>query len=428
MTSSHSLPVAHPRIVFGERAIHATSLLTFVVVFLFAANIYDPGGALRLKYFAFFIASVCSLWTLKFVDLTFREIIGSALLFAIWPSWSLLFGAVRNGDALLGVSQVTPFLFGLVLASLLCAINSRLSLQLFYACLFSLAIVIIVSFTVVFLLPSSSVSAALNGLFTRLHESHEGYFGVKAWGDLEAPGVYFGSTLFLVPTFVYLLFLGKPVRAAIVFLAIALAFSKAGVAIAIIFATVYWIRSIFSVSDSAAADKPQTTKSRTYLRVGFAALLFAGTTALVVLSFPGFAVDLEDTFSGQSDTAVLRLRHIDSIFKLWNENPHYLLVGQGVGVPFYTTGESDYVQGIEVDHLNTIRKFGLPWFLGFSAIAFLSARKLILSQDVEMRAFGFAMASMYLAAGTNPVLITPLFIMLLTLTYFVQRRDRVRAG
>jgi len=106
---------------------------------------------------------------------------------------------------------------------------------------------------------------------------------------------------------------------------------------------------------------------------------------------------------------------------LFARNPHYLLVGQGLGVPFYSTGASEYVQIFEVDHLNVIRKFGIPWFIGFTAVVFFTAWKLINNRDVEMQAFGFAMFSMYLAAGTNPVLLTPLFIMLITLCYFAQR-------
>jgi hypothetical protein len=428
MTSSHPLALFRPGTKLRANGIGTASLLNLVLLCQFLANIYDPGGALGLKYVVFCVTLVCSLWALKFMDLTLGETIAGSLLFVVWPCWSLLFGIVRNGDTLLGVSQVTPFLFGLVLASLLFVLNGRLSLRLLYTCLFSLAIVIIVSFTFMFFLPGSSVTAVLNALFARLHESHEGYFGVKAWGDLEAPGVYFGSTLFLVPTFVYFLFIGKPIRAAIVLLAIALAFSKGGLAISIGFAVVYWVRSIFSDSSPSVADKTRNPKTRVYLRVVFAVALFFGITILIASSFQGFAEDVKDTFSGQSETATLRLRHIDSIFRLWKENPDYLLVGQGVGVPFYTTGESDYVQGVEVDHLNVVRKFGLPWFLGFSAIVFLSARKLILAQEVEMRAFGFALASMYLAAGTNPVLITPMFIMLLTLTYFAQRSGHVRSS
>jgi hypothetical protein len=40
---------------------------------------------------------------------------------------------------------------------------------------------------------------------------------------------------------------------------------------------------------------------------------------------------------------------------------------------------------------------------------------------MEAQGFGFALVSMYIAGGTNPVLFSPLFIILLTLCYFAQR-------
>jgi hypothetical protein len=114
--------------------------------------------------------------------------------------------------------------------------------------------------------------------------------------------------------------------------------------------------------------------------------------------------------------------------RLFSEHPAYLIIGQGVGVPFFSSGESSYVQNIEVDHLNTVRKFGLPWFVGFSGIVFFSAWKLIKASCAEMEACGFALVSMYFAAGTNPVLTSPLFVILMTLSYFAQRRGRERTS
>jgi hypothetical protein len=47
---------------------------------------------------------------------------------------------------------------------------------------------------------------------------------------------------------------------------------------------------------------------------------------------------------------------------------------------------------------------------------------------MEMRAFGFALLSMYFAAGTNPVLLSPLFIILMTLSFFAQRTPNARTS
>jgi len=426
MTSSHSLAVRHPDTILGESAIHTGPLLTMVLVFLFAANIYDPGGVLGLKYLAFFLLCVSALWTLKYFDLSSLEIIGGALLFVICPCWALLFGAVRKGDMLVGSSQVTPFLFGLVLTAVLCAFDKHRPLRLFYACLFSLAIVVIASFVLIYLLPDNPVSSALFDALTSLHEK-EGYFGMRSLGDLEVPNIYFGSTLFLVPTFVYYLFVGRILRAGVVLLAIGLTFSKAGITIALVFAAIYSISVLFSRSALRAREGARPLL-RKRLRKFLPVVVVGGIASVLLLSIPAFYDQIRDAWAGESETTLIRIRHFHSVMNLFLQNPHYLIVGQGVGVPFFTSGESSDVQNIEVDHLNTIRKFGLPWFAGFSGIVFFSASKLMKAAHAETRACGFALVSMYFAAGTNPVLISPLFILLLTLSYFAQRTLHARAS
>jgi hypothetical protein len=72
------------------------SRLTMVLVFLFFSNIFGLGGALGLKYIAFFIVCFFSLWVLKYFCLSLRTIALGLLLFVAWPTWALLFGSVRD--------------------------------------------------------------------------------------------------------------------------------------------------------------------------------------------------------------------------------------------------------------------------------------------------------------------------------------------
>jgi hypothetical protein len=398
--------------------------LVSVLAFLVLANIYDTSGALSLKYVAFFVACVSVLWTLPHFSLSLRATGAGLLLFVAWPTWSLLFGAARGGDLSVGVSQVTPFLFALLLALILPAFDDRLPLRLFYACLFSLAVVVIVSFTLVFLLPENAISQRIFETLASLHE-REGYFGTRSWGEMDVPVFYFGSTLFLVPTFVYYLFSARIVRAGVVLLALGATFSKAGISIAVGFGAIYCLVALFSPlgSDSSAGPK---TKWRRYLRASLPVLLLGAFVALLLLSFPGFFQEIQDTYSGESDTALVRRDHIHSLTGLFVRNPHYLLVGQGVGLSFFSSGEASNVQNIEVDHLNAVRKFGLPWFVAFPGAVFLTARRLIKAKQAELRASGFALVSMYFAAGTNPVLLTPLFIILIAFSYFARRPQIAR--
>ncbi|HVH70032.1 MAG TPA: hypothetical protein VNB49_02840, partial [Candidatus Dormibacteraeota bacterium] len=77
------------------------------------------------------------------------------MLYVVWPVWSLLYGAARNGDVKIGVTEVTSFLFALPLVTLLRAVGESRSLRLFYLCVFSLAIVVILSFGLFVPLPES---------------------------------------------------------------------------------------------------------------------------------------------------------------------------------------------------------------------------------------------------------------------------------
>jgi hypothetical protein len=190
--------------------------------------------------------------------------------------------------------------------------------------------------------------------------------------------------------------------------------------IALAFGLVFLILKLISRGTSAQG-RTGATQRFAMLRMVLPILLLSAVTVFILSSFPGFFDLISDTAAGQSETAVVRIGHYHSIMDLFLRNPDYLLIGQGAGTSFFSSGESDYVRIIELAHLDAIRKFGLPWFLGFSALVFYSSWRLIRLKEMEARGFGFALVSMYIAAGTNPVLLSPLFIILLMLCYFAQR-------
>jgi hypothetical protein len=389
-----------------------------VLLLLFASNVFDPGGSLGLKYIAFFAAVFLSLWRLKFCSLPLRDLILGMILFVVWPSWSLLYGALRGANLSIGLAQVTPFLFAWILAVILPPLDQKAPLRAFYGCFLVLACFIGASFGFVSLFPGSSISAGIVEFLTRFH-GREGYFGMRSFEDRELPNFYLASSLFLVPAFVYYLFRGKKLHALLIFLAIGLTFSKAGLLIALLFGAVHTLLFTFRAEEEThpALNGTRWNRTSSFLL----SVVLIGATCVFLLLIPSFFDQLKNSSAGESETALIRIGHFHSVLGLFVDHPSYLVVGQGVGIPFYSQGESDYVQNIEIDHLNTIRKFGLPWFFGFTAIVFYSARRLIQSEDGEMRACGYALVSIYIAAGTNPVLTSPLFIISMTLAYFAQR-------
>src|SRR5580658_1066253 len=396
-------PEAAPRVTAGRKLY----LLTATLAFLFVANIFDPLGSLGLKYLAFLLAALSVFWTLRYFDLTSRELALGLVIFVVWPTWSLIFGAARGGDLSVGLTQVTPFIFAVVLALILPAVDARVPLRTFYACLLLLAVAVIASFALIVFLPDNAISQTVFEYLISL-QGKEGSFGIQSFDG------------FLVPAFVYYLFVGKTLRAGITLLALGLTFSKAGVTLCVVFGVFYSLSALFRRSATGVTNGTKTRPLQGFRRFLPIAVV-GGVTLLILASLPSFSDQIMDAWGGTSDTALVRIGHFHSVMDLFAENPSYLLVGQGAGIAFFSLGESEYVQSFEIDHLNAIRKFGLPWFIAYSAIIFYSARKLIATGQKEERAFGFALMSAYVAAGTNPVLLSSLFVTMMTLSYFVQR-------
>lgn len=77
---------------------------------------------------------------------------------------------------------------------------------------------------------------------------------------------------------------------------------------------------------------------------------------------------------------------------------------------------------MEVDHVDAVRQYGLFWFLIFSWLCGRTAVRLIRSGEPEKKANGWALASMYVVGGTNPALMTPLFMFYLAVCYLLSRQ------
>jgi hypothetical protein len=400
-----------------------TTWLIFVLAFLFLGNIYDAGGTLGVKYVSTFIAMVAIVATLRRFDLSAEAMFVGAGLFIVWPTWSFVYGLANGADPGIALNQVSSFLFAGILAGLISSMDNRLPLRMLYWCMFSLAVVILVLFAILLAAPQSGLSGMIMDFLARFHEK-QGYFGSNEDKGLI---IYFRAALFLVPTCVYFFFTGRTWRALLVLLAVAMSQSKSGVVISLGFAVGFLFFAFRSKRDKATTVDPSAgvfaMRRKTLLVLGL------GLVGVIFLSVvPKFSKDVWEAMTVQSETALLRKGHIQSVIDLLDRRPDYLLTGQGAGTHFYSVGAQGVVDTIEVDHLNAIRKFGLPWFIVFTAVVIRVVLKLIRSDRTDTRASGFALASSFLASGTNPVLITPLFMMLLVASYFAQRQEPAYVG
>jgi hypothetical protein len=192
--------------------------------------------------------------------------------------------------------------------------------------------------------------------------------------------------------------------------ALVLAFSKAGLLLCLVFLILYVL-----------------LEARPGIKI--AALIFAIVTAYSVSTWSdvkvvaGYYDMVSNAVQGKAETTQIRIGHWNSFVDLVSEHPEYMIWGQGVGTSFYSEGRKQHVFNIELDHIDAIRQLGMLWFIAFSLLIAYIALRLVGSRKDNHRALGMSFISIYLAAGTNPVLITPLFMMLFATLYLKMKQD-----
>ena len=388
MTAAHSPRPAH-------------ALNYWLLGFLMFANVFDMGGGFGLKYLSY-VAVLAGMFLQVPVN---RLVVWELLLFFVIliavPSLSLLVGLSNGGDLRVGIGQITPFFPAFLLLLFLRSEHAWTAWHYWYSAMKLLALLIIVFFLVMVVF---SRSAILSVLVDILNSTGQGYFGAREIGPISIPNVYFKATLFIVPAFAYALFSGHKVSALILAGGLAMSFSKAAFVFCMLLLFLAWIRNLSRARLSAV----QTIGIGV---LGFV-LYWAATDILV-----GYMSLVIDTLSGRSETASVRLGHATSVLSLFASNPVYMLIGQGVGTEFYSEGASAFVTDIELDHLDAIRQFGLPWFIAFTLLFASICASLIARQGKGDGAAAIALISLYIVAGSNPVLINPLTLILLVVLW-----------
>lgn len=376
-----------------------------IIWFLWFANIYDMGGGFGIKYVSYAVALLYAVHKLRPLPADRPTTHMFLCVFLLWPVLSLFHGLLVGADTALAVSQITPFIAAFVYLLASQSVSPGHAISAFFGTMFSLAVVVLAMYGLLwFNLPAGEY------LLSIFQSAEHGYFGYRPFGDIDLPNVYFKATLFFVPAYVYFLCKGKLLKALLVLLALVLAFSKAGFVICLVFTLGYLFM--------------YRTGKRRKAAIVFALLVLTP----LFLGFQQFTEELVQSISGQSETSRVRLSYLGSLYDLLGESPLTLLVGQGAGVSFYSHFLGEYVTNIEVDFLNSIRKFGLPWFLVFAASVLALCTKLFRSALPDGRTLGLALLASFFATGSNPVLLSPpsLMFMMMLLDYYWRRDEFAR--
>jgi hypothetical protein len=283
-------------------------------------------------------------------------------------------------------------------------------MRVFFRSVLGLAVVTIVLIVGLFLFPDFPPLASTFDYLKTLDDI-QGKFGRRALGPIVWYSIYFKATLFYVPAFVYYLYRERFAYSAILFIALTLSVSKSGILLCGLF-TGWFILTNGSLRLQAGA-------------LGMVGILVI--TALYVVDIEVTMAYTEyfiETVTGEAETSQIRVGQLKSFVDLMGEHPTYLLWGQGVGTEFYSVGKEEFTYSIELAHIDTIRQFGLPWFIAFSScVAYVAFRLTRRKARIE-KGLGYATVGIFVAAGTNPLLVTPLFMMLIATFYHYVEIER----
>jgi hypothetical protein len=243
-------------------------------------------------------------------------------------------------------------------------------------------------------------SGAASLVLSVLGKEGHGYFGVRELGTVVIPNVYFKATLFLVPAFAWFLFRRQFVLAGICITGLVLAFSRAGLALAALVLVGFML--------VGPARQRLVTVA---LVMASAVFVLYNAELLHVAEYLG---RVQDALLGRDDSAQARIGHMGSLVDMFDRDALQLWLGHGAGTAFFSEGAGGWVTDIELDHLDAIRQFGLAWFVLFSGLVLVVVRAAGKAKPEGVPA-AIALGVAFIASGTNPVLINPLFMMLLAM-------------
>lgn len=363
-------------------------LLTLLILLV------DIGGGFGIKYVAI---SLLLIWAAALIVIygLHKKLLIEMGIITTCVAASMLYAVIRGvniNDVISESSYVIFVVFFVVIQKVPRAEVSELFIKVIVAG----SLLIIFTFILIYTVPSSVE------LFGNLGKTYRlGYLGIKEIGGYLFPNVYYRWSMWLIPAFV--LSIGRyNVATLIIGIACLITLSTS-----IIFFSLLGIAILFF-----AAARPAKL-----IKISIRNIL----TLAIILSLPPIIFSdiigelishVTYNFSSTSQSTSIKLGHIDGVFDALQVSWVNLLFGMGVGSEFYSPGVGRFVINVEVSQFNFIRQYGLILsLLFFGYVLYMVACAYQTDQLGKRWAIGLLM--LFFSAGTNPLLMSPVFIIVL---------------
>jgi hypothetical protein len=134
------------------------------------------------------------------------------------------------------------------------------------------------------------------------------------------------------------------------------------------------------------------------------------------------------SFEEKEASAGVKSGHLKSTYQTFQDNPEYLLWGQGLGSKFYSLGNNRYVSHTELTYLELIRYFGVPLFLLFFILLIYPLVHIIRHKKFNNTNIYLlpAFLSYLFIAGTNPLLVSSTGMIIIIVMYSFMSRNNAQ--
>jgi len=379
-----------------------------------AAIIIDVGGSFGLKYASFFIIVGYLLFSIaiqkKEIKIPFSFLILEGGLFFIAPLVFLTLAiAVFSVKPSAALMEITPFGIWLLYPLFLLIRPKEKIISLFTNALFFGAILIIIIFCTICVFHFFGQNEMIQKIYIFSYEHNLGYFGIKPFNETNSlffPNVYPRWTLLLIPAAVLLM---KDNGKKFIIVALATLLTTSTAAILFMICGIFWV--CFNRIWAGKISKQYAIKFILVISI-----IFVFISVVYFLKYTYILEHIITKFEADSPSTSVKIGHIHSILNYILSDPVILLVGMGVGSTFWSIGTSSYVSNVEVSHFNLIRQFGLPYAMVFFLYVFVLFSRLYKLNDEIGRPLAIGLMTLFVAAGTNPLLLSPIFFLVMVIS------------
>ncbi len=362
------------------------SLIYLSTCFFVLINILDNKGELGLKYISFFILVI----SLFFVKHKISKSDNLLLICLIgFYALSIITTSLNGGDFIMSLKY--NFFFYTIFICLLLTkhIDKVRTLNFVMSTLFYCSLMIILGnfFSVIF--PIDPIIK-----FVKIFAMNfDDYDGVRQNNIIMAK-IYFHFTLFLPSAFAFFLYEKNYLKTILLSIAIILSISRGAIIITALISVIYILNY-------------ESLKGLVIKLI----LLFITSLILIQiidLLIPNIFFHLFELNNSSNFTVSTRMNQFNLVFDALLDNFDYLLFGMGSGTPIYSPFLNEFAYNLEIAPLEILRKYGVLFFILF----FGSLMKIILQNLKSNKRNSIILLSLLLATFSNPILTSPLFILI----------------